>query len=117
MGADPAEITTACDDACFRATGYASPEEKGNGCSWNSGDALRRRDCAPTRCVPADEEPALCRLLDSPRSPTRSDAAQRLTRQHDLVMTGGSEQIMDAAAAYCDRTQDIRPSWWASRRQ
>jgi len=63
--------------------------------------------------LPAADEKSVCLQLDSTDLPTRSDAAERITRAHALVHAGGSEQIMEAAAAYCDRVHHVRPAWWS----
>jgi hypothetical protein len=51
-----------------------------------------------------------CRLLDSPDLHVRSGAATKLA---DLVpvLEGGTEQQMEAAGRYCERTYGLRPAW------
>jgi hypothetical protein len=62
----------------------------------------------------ASAEQEACRALDSSDLAARSDAMRRL-RERAPVVVGGTEQQMEAAGAFCDRTYGMRPSWMPSK--
>jgi hypothetical protein len=60
--------------------------------------------------APSADDRAACVALDSPDLPTRANATRRLA-DRDGPVVGGTEQQMDAAAAWCKKTFGITPSW------
>lgn len=56
----------------------------------------------------------LCADLDSPKLDVRLSATESL-RRHTGAVAGGTEQQMEAAAAFCIKSGEPRPSWLPER--
>jgi hypothetical protein len=90
-----------CSIACGSSAGNGAAPTTGSGTSTGS--------TTPTASTDARAD---CVALDSTTLDVRALAARRVLEARALAVEGGTEQQMEAAAAYCDHEYALRPHWY-----